>query len=288
MQLMTDAGASPGRHHEYPEPAMSLDRQYATGLSRDRIEAALVAAGLDLDHLQRADLAPLEDFHTMGRIATSQLAELAAIERSDEVLDAGSGVGGTARYLAGQFGCRVTAVDLTAEYCDTSRWLNRLVGLDGYIAVQHGDVTDLPFHSASFTVVFSQHVQMNVAGKARLYDEARRVLRARGRLAIWDIVAGTPGELDFPLPWADQPALSHLASADQLRATIESAGFSVTHWSDMTEDALTIMEIFLSAPPGPLGLHIFVDRFAEKANNLVRGLSSGRLRAMQAVAEART
>jgi hypothetical protein len=56
----------------------------------------------------------------------------------------------------------------------------------------------------------------------------------------------------------------------------------------MTEDAVTIMEIFLSAPPGPLGLHIFVDRFAEKANNLVRGLSSGRLRAMQAVAEARS
>lgn len=267
---------------------MSLDRQYATGLSRDRIEEALVAAGMDLNDLQRADLAPLEDFHTMGRIATSQLAELAAIERGDEVLDAGSGVGGTARYLADQFGCRVTAVDLTEEYCDTSRWLNRLVGLDGYISVHHGDVTDLPFHSARFTVVFSQHVQMNVADKARLYDEARRVLRPRGRLAIWDIIAGTPGEPDFPLPWADQPALSHLVSGDHLRATIESAGFSVTHWSDMTEDAVTIMEIFLSAPPGPLGLHIFVDRFAEKANNLVRGLSSGRLRAMQAVAEARS
>lgn len=58
---------------------MSLDRQYATGLSRDRIEKALVAAGLDLSDLQRADLALLEDFRTMGRIATSQLAELAAI-----------------------------------------------------------------------------------------------------------------------------------------------------------------------------------------------------------------
>jgi sarcosine/dimethylglycine N-methyltransferase len=34
------------------------------------------------------------------------------------VLDAGSGVGGTARYLADQFGCRVAAVDLTEEYCD--------------------------------------------------------------------------------------------------------------------------------------------------------------------------
>ena len=265
---------------------MSLDRQYATGLSRNRIEKALVAAGLDLNDLQRADLAPLEDFHTMGRIATSRLAEIAAIERSDEVLDAGSGVGGTARYLADRFGCRVTAVDLTEESCDTSRWLNRLVGLDDYISVHHGDVTDLPFHSASFTVVFSQHVQMNVADKARLYDEARRVLRPRGRLAIWDIIAGTPGELEFPLPWADQPALSHLAAGDHLRATIESAGFSVSHWNDMTEDAVTIMEMFLSAPPGPLGLHIFVDRFTEKANNLVRGLSSGRLRAIQAVAEA--
>jgi SAM-dependent methyltransferase len=269
-------------------PVTSLERQYATGLSRHRIEEALVAAGLDLNELQRGDLSSLEDFHTMGRIATSQLAELAEIERSDEVLDAGSGVGGTARYLAGHFGCRVTTVDLTEEYCDASRWLNRLVGLDGSISVHHGDVTDLPFPPASFTVVMSQHVQMNVADKARLYDEAHRVLRPRGRLAIWDIIAGAPGRLDFPLPWADQPALSHLASGDQLRATIEPAGFAVTHWSDRTAEAERIMEIFLSIPSGPLGLHVFVDNFVEKANNLVRGLSNGRLRAVQAIAQARS
>ncbi|MGA8727072.1 MAG: class I SAM-dependent methyltransferase [Acidimicrobiales bacterium] len=129
---------------------MKLDHQYATGLSLHHIEEALVAAGLDLDDLQRGDLAPLEDFHTMGRIATSRLAELAEIESSDEVLDAGSGVGGTARYLADRFGCRVTAVDLTEEYCDTSRWLNQLVGLDGCISVRQGDVTNLPFASAGF------------------------------------------------------------------------------------------------------------------------------------------
>jgi sarcosine/dimethylglycine N-methyltransferase len=267
---------------------MSLDQQYATGLSRHRIEEALVAAGLDLNDLQRGDLAPLEDFHTMGRIATSGLADLAEIERRDEVLDAGSGVGGTARYLADHFGCRVTAVDLTQEYCDSSRWLNQLVGLDGCISVHQADVTNLPFASASFTVVMSQHVQMNVADKTRLYEEARRVLRPRGRLALWDITAGAPGQLDFPLPWADQPALSHLDSADQLRATIESAGLAVTQWSDLTEEAVTIMEMFLGVPPGPLGLHVFVDNFVAKANNLVRGLSSRRLCAVQAIAEARS
>jgi sarcosine/dimethylglycine N-methyltransferase len=266
---------------------MSLDQQYATGLSRPRIEEALLAAGMDLGDLQRGDLAPLEDFHTMGRIATSQLAELAEIEPGDEVLDAGSGVGGTARYLVERFGCRVTAVDLTEEYCNTSRWLNHLVGLDHQISVQQADVTSLPFASGSFDAVMSQHVQMNVADKTRLYDEARRVLRPEGRLAIWDITAGAPGPLDSPLPWADQPALSHLASAARLRATIESAGLAVTHWSDMTEEAVVIMEIFLQSPPGPLGLHVFVDNFVEKANHLVRGLAHGRLRAVQAVAVAR-
>ena len=134
----------------------------------------------------------------------------------------------------------------------------------------------------------SQHVQMNVADKTRLYDEARRVLRPEGRLAIWDIVAGVPGGLDFPLPWADRPALSHLASGEQLRSTIESAGFAVTHWSDRTDEAVAIMEMFLAVPPGPLGLHVFVDNFVEKANNLVRGLSNGRLRAVQAIAEAQS
>jgi sarcosine/dimethylglycine N-methyltransferase len=75
-------------------------RQYATGFSRPDIEGALVAAGKDLNHLEPADLDVVEDFHTSGRIATRQLAELAEISGHDHVLDAGSGIGGTARFLA--------------------------------------------------------------------------------------------------------------------------------------------------------------------------------------------
>ena len=53
---------------------IQIETQYSTGVSRQAIEQALVAAGKDLDHLRPEDLALLEDFHTMGRIATAQLA----------------------------------------------------------------------------------------------------------------------------------------------------------------------------------------------------------------------
>ena len=109
---------------------IQIEAQYSTGVSRQAIEQALVAAGKDLGHLRPADLALLEDFHTMGRIATAQLAGLAEITPGDEVLDAGSGIGGTARYVAERSRCHVVAVDLTEEYCQTARWLNRLAGLD--------------------------------------------------------------------------------------------------------------------------------------------------------------
>jgi len=263
-----------------------LRTQYATGLSRQRIEQALIAAGKDPGRLQPADLGTLEDFHTMGRIATSQLAELASITGDDHVLDAGSGIGGTARFLAGQYGCRVTAIDLTEEYCATARWLNQLTGLDGLITVRPGDVTDLPFADATFQVVISQHVQMNVADKTRLYAEARRVLTPGGRLAIWDITAGTPGELGYPLPWADRPELSHLVSPGQLRAAIESAEFTIEHWNDLTGPAAELMTALLPRPAGPLGLHAFVENFAVKAANLTQALSAGRLRVIQGVARA--
>jgi len=261
-----------------------LGTQYATGLSRRSIERALTAAGKDLDHLAPADLGALEDFHTLGRIATGQLAELAGITGADRVLDAGAGIGGTARFLAATYGCQVTAVDLTEEYCETAAWLNRLTGLDGKITVRQADVTALPFADASFEVVTSQHVQMNVADKARLYAEARRVLVAGGRLAVWDITAAEPGPLDYPLPWADQPERSHLVSAPALRTAIEGAGFTVGHWADLTADAGTLMQAFLAQPPTPLGLHAFVPDFTAKAANLIAGLADGRLRVIQALA----
>jgi len=222
----------------------------------------------------------------MGRIATAGLVDLAGITPDDKILDAGSGIGGTARYVAERSRCHVVAVDLTEEYCQTARWLNQLARLDDRISVRQADVTDLPFEDATFTLIFSQHVQMNVADKALLYEEAHRVLATGGRLALWDIVAGEHGKPDFPMPWADRPEYSHLTTFDRLRTAIETSGFEIEQWNDLTDKAAAMMQALLSLPLSPIGLQAFVPGFKAKAKNLTAALADGRLRAVQGVARA--
>ncbi|HEY4916347.1 MAG TPA: class I SAM-dependent methyltransferase [Solirubrobacteraceae bacterium] len=264
-------------------PLDAVQQHYATGLTRANIERALIAAGKDPARLGSAELAMLEDFHTMGRLATAALADLAGVAPEDRVLDAGTGIGGAARFIAGHVGCRVTAVDLTKEYCETASWLNRSVGLDASIDVRQADVLDLPFEDASFDLLLSQHVQMNVADKGGLYGEARRVLARGGRLALWDVLAGPEQPIRFPVPWAVEPELSHLVTADELRAVTTDAGFEVRAWNDLTTLGIAAMDALLAAPPSPLGLQVFVPDLVVKAANLTENLREDRAMLLQAV-----
>ncbi len=271
------------RSSPHPGP----ERQYATGLTRKNIEAALVGAGKNPHQLDPADLMQMEDFHSLGRLATAGLVKLAAVTAEDRALDAGTGIGGTARMLAQEVGCSVTAIDMTEEYCATAAWLNDATGLADRIAVLQADVTALPFDDGSFDVVISQHVQMNVVDKPRMYAEARRVLVPGGRLALWDITAGSRQPIVFPVPWADTPELSHLVTPDDLQQITRAAGFEPEVWNDLTELAAEGMQAMLDGEPNPLGLQVFVPDILTKAQNIVANFVQNRARVIQAVLVAR-
>ena len=124
---------------------------------------------------------------------------------------------------------------------------------------------------------------MNIADKHRLYAEARRVLAPGGRLALWDVTAGSGGPVHLPVPWASSPEQSHLVTPERLAELLHEAGFAIAHWDDLTEPAENVMREFFAGEQPPLGLHVFVPDFQVKAANLVRSLAEGRARLIQAV-----
>jgi len=255
----------------------------------DAILAALAQAGKDLNRLTPEDLAPIDEFHIRGRIATLELARAAGLDASKRVLDVGSGVGGTSRCLASEFGCRVTGIDLTDEYCRAATMLSARIGLAHLVDFRQGDATDLPFADQSFDVVWTEHVAMNIPDKARLYREMHRVLKPGGTLAIYDVLAGPSGPVLFPVPWAQTPATSFLVEPEELRALLTAAGFRITDWSDTPAAArhwfVSLAEkIRLEGLPA-LGFHVLLGPdFGTMAQNQGRNLEEGRIVLAQVVA----
>lgn len=253
------------------------------------ILAALEKVGKDLDHLTPEDLAPVDEFHIRGRAATLELARAAGLDANKHVLDVGSGVGGTSRCLAKEFGCRVTGIDLTDEYCLAAAMLSSKVGLADLVDYHQGDATNLPFDDGIFDVVWTEHVAMNIPDKTKLYAEHHRVLKPNGTLAIYDVLTGPSGTVLFPVPWARSPDTSFLVRPHELRMLLESVGFTISEWSDTTEVArewfLSLAEKIRKEGFPPLGFHLLLGRdFQEMAQNQGRNLQEGRIVLGQVVA----
>lgn len=267
----------------------AIQTHYTRADLGDVILTALEKAGRDIDHLTPEDLAPIDQFHIRGRAATLELARAAGLDASKHVLDVGSGVGGTSRCLAKEFGCRVTGIDLTDEYCRAASMLSAKTGLAHLVDYRQGDATKLPFDDQTFDVVWTEHVAMNIPDKTRLYKEMHRVLKPGGTLAIYDVLAGPSGPVLFPVPWAHTPDTSFLVSPTELRRLLEEAAFTITDWADTTEAArawfVTLAEKIQKEGLPSLGFHLLLGAdFKVMAQNQGRNLQEGRIALAQIVA----
>lgn len=251
-----------------------------------RVRAALRDAGVEPSRLTPETLAALDQFHIGGLGATLALARCAGMRPGCAVLDLGGGLGGPARTLAREFGAIVTVVDVTPSYARLGDWLTARTGFTGRVRFVAADALALPFAAETFDMVWTQASGMNVADKAALYAEARRVLRPGGLLALQEPATGRRLPLRFPVTWADEQGHSYLCPPRVLRGLVAAAGLRERSWSDVTAEILTAMPVAAEPCPVPLDVSLLLGPNAEvKLGNLACNLAEGRLAVVQGVFE---
>lgn len=206
---------------------IDIDQAVAAHYGRSELtERILKAFGAgNAGPLTLSALAQVDQLHHGGLGLTERLVQVAEIERGMHVLDAGSGIGGAARHLASVCGCTVEAIDLTPEFVNTGAELDVLVGISESISHRVGSVTDLPYETSSFDLVWSQNVTMNIADKSAMFAEALRVLRPGGVFAFTHLAGGNGEALDYPMPWAGSAETSFLETPDEIFEALKNAGF---------------------------------------------------------------
>ena len=180
----------------------------------------------DLDRIPKESI---ESFAGVG-----YYFHLADLKEGETVIDLGSGSGMDTFIAALKVGPRgkVIGVDMTDEQRAKAE---RLRDRDGFTNVTYvkGYIENVPVPAASVDVVISNGVINLATDKSKVFNEAARLLKPGGRLAISDIVT----EVQLPETivcnstlWA--ACIGGAAQQDNYRSQIAAAGMTVVKVQD--------------------------------------------------------
>ncbi|WP_435105313.1 SAM-dependent methyltransferase [Arhodomonas sp. AD133] len=134
--------------------------------------------------LYQSDSEPVRD--ASRRTVEEMTRRLPNLNADSRVLDIGAGYAGSARYMAHEFGCHVTALNLSEKENERGRQKNREQRVDHLVDVIDGSFEELPFDDESFDIVWSQDAMLHSGDRRRVLAEVARVLRPGGYFIFTD------------------------------------------------------------------------------------------------------
>lgn len=157
------------------------------------------------------------------------------------VLDMGAGYGGVARYLVENYGCEVTALNLSEKENERDREINKARHLDDKITVVDGSFEKVDEPDASYDVVWSEDSFLHSQNedKKKVIQEAARLLKPGGWLIFTDPMQTDDcpdGVLD---PILARIHLDSLASPALYREAAKAAGLEEVSFEEHSSQIST-------------------------------------------------
>lgn len=167
------------------------------------------------------------------------------------ILDAGSGEGNVAIYLAQKFGFRIEGVDLLDFAVKIANKKVKSLGLRNQVHFQTGDYTYLKFPDKTFDGVYTMETLVHVPDYKKALKEFYRVLKPDGKLVLFEYSVLPPEYLseeeryywDIIVEETAMHSLPHFLH-DKFPEILREAGFKNVSVENITPRIFPMLKIF--------------------------------------------
>lgn len=139
-----------------------------------------------------------ERLAALNRLSNPDFIDFLKIQRSEKVLEIGSGLGILADQIAHTTGADVNGLELNDAQLTQAR------SLGSRVTWVQGDAHQLPFDAQTFDVVYCRYILEHVADPNLVMAEARRVLKTGGRFYAQE------NNIEIHQTWPDCPSFLRL------------------------------------------------------------------------------